>query len=84
MPGPTGHHLVSCSYLMLDGDVGVGEGAAVEADNLFLALGAGQYVGKGRIMGNMVGSNDLVRNIQVSPVKKVLESTTYDGLVLLR
>ena len=68
---------------MLDGDVGVGEGAAVEADNLFLALGAGQYVGKGRII-NMVGSNDLVRNIQVSPVKKVLEPTIDDGLVLFR
>jgi hypothetical protein len=69
---------------MLDGDVGVGEGAAVEADNLFLALGAGQYVGKGRIMGNMFESNELVRNIQVSPVKKILEPTTDDGLVLFR
>ena len=84
VPGPAGHHLVPCSYLMLDGNVGVGEGSAVEADNLFLALGAGQYVGKGRIMGNMVGSNDLVRNIQVSPVKKVLEPTTDDSLVLFR
>jgi hypothetical protein len=69
---------------MLDGDVGIGEGAAVGADNLFLALGAGQYVGKGRIMCNMVGSNDLVRNIQVFPVKKVLEPTIDDGLVLFR
>ena len=25
VPGPAGHHLVPCSYLMLDGDVGVGE-----------------------------------------------------------
>jgi hypothetical protein len=69
-PGPAGHHLVPCSYLMLDGNVGVGEGAAVEADNLFLALEAGEYVGKGRIMGNMVRSNDPVRNIQVSPLKR--------------
>ena len=82
VPGPAGHHLVPFNYLVLDSDVGVGEGAAVEADNLFLTLGTGQYVGKGWIMSDMVGGDDLVRHVQVSLVKKVLELTTDEGLVL--
>jgi hypothetical protein len=80
--GPTGHYLVPFSYLMLDSDVGVGKSAAVEADNVFLALGAGQYVGKGRITSDMVGGNDLVSHVQGSLVKKVLEPTADDGLTL--
>jgi hypothetical protein len=82
VPGPAGHHLVPFNYLVLDSDVGVGKSAAVEAYNVFLALRAGQYVGKGRIMSNMVGGNDLVSHVQVSLVKKVLEPTTDEGLVL--
>ena len=67
---------------MLDSDMGVGKSAAVEADNVFLALRTGQYVGKGRIMSNMVGGNDLVSHVQVSLVKKVLEPTADDGFTL--
>lgn len=82
VPGPACHYLVPFNYLVLDSDVGVGEGAPVEADNLFLTLGAGQYVGKGRIISDMVGGDNLVRHVQVSLVKKVLEPTTDDGLIL--
>ena len=40
-PGPAGDHPITFGYLLLNRDLGVGEGAVVEVDDVPVPFGAG-------------------------------------------
>src|ERR671932_1549975 len=54
-PGPAGHYRILFGGLLLDGDTSVGEGTAIQANELFLAFGPDREVGKSGVMLDVIG-----------------------------
>jgi hypothetical protein len=69
-----GHHLVTCSYLVLDDYVALGEGCVISRDRPLVALAIGFLAGQQFIMVDEVGGQHLVYGVQV-PVDYCLLET---------
>jgi hypothetical protein len=74
-PGPAGDHPITFCYLLLDRDLGVGEGTMVEVHDVPVPFGAGREVGEGRVVVDGVWGGDLLCDIEVLRVEDFFKPT---------
>src|SRR6266852_2783486 len=82
--GPTGHHCFAFGNDVLDRQLKVREGSAVEGRSLLLTFGAPPNIGCRRVMVSVVGGKELVCHRQIALVPKFFKQTTDDSFVLFR
>src|SRR5713226_7936389 len=79
--GPTGHHCLAFGNDVLDRQLKVREGSAVEGRSLLLTFGAPPNIGCRRVMVGVVGGKELVCQRQIALVPKFFKRTTNDKFV---
>src|SRR5438128_1647185 len=80
---PAGRDLVALGDLIVDGDPGIRVRRAIGRDVFLETIGAAPWLGAGRVVGDVVGVNELIDDAQV-PLPRFLEQAADDRFVLFR
>jgi hypothetical protein len=73
---PPGAHLLAFGYLLLNGEVKIGEDITVPGDELLQALRTSGFLGNVGIVDNEVGGDYLLRCVQVTLGEEFFVETT--------